>query len=232
MADEIPLAPIADAAPVVEAPAVVEAPSVAAEPVVEAEPVADVAPVSAIESAPEPVVEAAPIEPEVAAEPVAPVYTDFSLPEGLSAAPEQVEAFTGVLGKYGLTQEAGQELMNLHATALKQAADAMAQRQQDVFVETRRGWVQQFDKGAGNRRDTILNDAKFAITSTITDAKERAALWQVLGDVTGAGDHPAVVNLLGKIGARLRERNAPPSPIPNNAAKSANPADRRYGPKI
>ena len=108
----------------------------------------------------------------------------------------------------------------------------MAQRQQDVFVETRRGWVQQFDKGAGNRRDTILNDAKFAITSTITDAKERAALWQVLGDVTGAGDHPAVVNLLGKIGARLRERNAPPSPIPNNAAKSANPADRRYGPKI
>lgn len=191
---------------------------------------------------PEAVIEpAAPVEPappvegekpaEVAAEPqapAAPVYEEFKIPEGLQVAPEQLTAFTSTIGKYGLTQEAGQELMNLHAQTLQQATEAMAQRQQDVFAETRRGFVQDFDKSAGNKRDTILNDAKWAITELIPDAKARRELWDVFA-FTGAGDHKAVINAFASAAKRLREANPPPKALPQNPAKGGTAADRRYG---
>lgn len=224
--------PVAEvAAPVVEA--VVEAPEpVVAEPAApEAEPVEAAPEEKVAEPAAEPApVEAKPAEaqPEAAPLVVAPVYEDFKLPEGLQAAPEQISSFHEVLGKHGLSQEAGQELMDLHASALQSAHEAMQQQQRDVFSETRQQWVKDFDKQAGNRRDTILNDAKFAIHNLVKDTKERAALHDVLA-FTGAGDHPAVVNLLAKAGKKLREGVAPPPSLPNNGAKSGRPEDRRYG---
>ena len=196
-------APAAEAAPAVEAKPAEEKPAEAAKP------------------------DAAPAEGEGVQAAPAPAYQDFTLPEGLQAAPEQMTAFTGVLGKYGLTQEAGQELMDLHAETLRQMQTQMEQRQQDVFAETRRGWVAEFEKGAGNRRDTILNDAKFTISEVIKDPKERAELWNVFA-FTGAGDHPAVINALAKVAKKLRERTAPASPVPQTPERGANQADRSY----
>lgn len=227
----------------VETPVPDEAPILAPEPV--AEPVAVepvVEPVEApVEAEPEPVAEPAPepvVEPEApneelkpdteaVPEAAAPIYTDFKLPEGVAAEPEQITAFTEVLGKHGLTQEAGQELMDLHAASLQQIATTMSQRQHDAWADTRKGWVQEFDKQSGNRRDTILGDAKYAITETIKDKAEREKVWEVLG-FTGAGDHPAVINLFAKLGKRLRERSAPAQGLPAKA-QPTNPADRRYG---
>lgn len=225
---EVAPAVAAEAAPIVAEPVVEAVP--AAEPVVEtpAEPVAE--PAVESETPAEPVVEAAPDaeKPLVEAEaPPAIVYEPFKLPDGIVAAPEQTEAFTGVLNEYGLTQEAGQKLMDLHATSLKEYADSVAQHQQDVFAETRAGWVKDFDKQAGNRRDTILNDAKWLINDTLKDTDERKALWNAFA-ITGAGDHPAVIMALAKVAKRLKERAAPPQGLPARA-QAANPADRRYG---
>ena len=150
------------------------------------------------------------------------------MPEGIKAAPEQIEAFTGVLSKYGLTQEAGQELMDLHANALKQMADATTQGQFDTFAKMRGDWRKDFEKQAGNRRDTTLNDAKFALGEAVKDKKEREALDNVLGGITGAGDHPLLINALARLGRRLRERSAPPQGVPQRGAP-ANKADQRYG---
>lgn len=209
--------------PVAEAPAasIVEGAEAAA-PATEGEPEAPAAEAAAAVEA-----EAAPAETVEAVEPIKPVYETFNLPEGFQAAPEQTEAFTGLLGKYGLSQEAGQELMDLHATSLKAVGEQLQQHQQDVFSETRRSWVQAFDKSAGNRRDTILNDAKWAITELVPDEKARTALWSVLG-FTGAGDHPAVINAFAASAKRLRERAAPPPPVPPRGQPQSAP-DRRYG---
>lgn len=222
-------------APIAASPAPVESAIEAApEPVVEAEVKAE--PVA------EPVVEAAPVEPAPvegekvaegtvetpAVEAPAPTYETFKMPEGVQAAPEQIETFTGILGKYGLTQEAGQELMDLYGNAAKEAADAMVQRQQDVFAETQAQWVKDFDKSAGNKRDTILNDAKWAITNLVPDGNARKEVWQVLA-YTGAGNNKHVINLLASAAKKMRERAAPPSPTPTNPGKATNPADRRYG---
>ncbi len=141
----------------------------------------------------------------------------------------QLGAYTGILAKHNISPEAGQELMDLGATLVRSQIDATVQSQHDAFAETRRGWVQEVDK-FGNQRDTIINDAKFAIVDTIKDAKERQAVWDVLG-MTGAGDNPQFIKAMAKIGKRLRERSAPPADLPNSQQRNGSPADRRYGGK-
>lgn len=218
----------------VAADPVVEAAPVAAEAAPIAEPAAsapEAAPVPA-EAAPEPVAEVAPVEAapaEVAPEPLAPVYTEFKVPEGFDLPAERLTEFTGVLGKFNLSQEAGQELLDLHAATTKQIADAMDQRQRDVFEETRAGWRKDFDKQFGNRTDTVKNDAKWAIAEALPDEKDRKAFKDVL-DFTGAGDHPAVINAFAAVAKRLRERSAPPKGLPPKSVPT-NAADRRYGPR-
>lgn len=217
------VAPEAAAAPIVETPAepVAEAP---AEPKPAEAPVAEVA--KPVEPAKAP--EAA--KPEVAVEaeaPVAPVYEAFKLPEGLQVAPEQLETFTALLGENKLTQEAGQKFMDMHGEVLKKFSADMAQRQLDVFDETRAGWRKDFDKSAGNRRDTVLNDAKWAIEQIVPDETARKDLWNVLA-FTGVGDHPAMINALAATAKKLRERAAPPRGVPPKGPPQR-AADKRYG---
>ena len=153
---------------------------------------------------------------------------EFKLPEGFKAAPEQIAAFTDLLGSVDVrTQEGAQALMDLHTKALKDYAEATAQRQQDVFAETRAKWVKDFDKQAGNRRDTILNDAKWTIGEVFKDAKDRQAFNDFLS-FTGAGDHPLMINALAKVAKRLRERTAPPQGVPMRG-EPTDPATKRYG---
>lgn len=228
-------------APVVAAPVVAEAAAPAPAEVVVAKapdtpveaPAADAAPVAPAAEAPQTDKPAEPAEAAPAAEdakPIAPIYTEFKMPEGLKADTAVITAYTNVLGKHNISQEAGQELIDFHANAMKQAVEQMGQQQQDIFAETRRGWIKDFDKQAGNRRDTILNDAKFAVAEVVKDKKDREAFWSVL-NFTGAGDHPAVINAWAKVGKRLREREAPPPGLPNNGAKGGRPEDRRYASK-
>lgn len=227
------VAPVAETPPA--AAAVVEAAPAPAEPVVEAAPVeAAAVEEKSAEAAPaEPVVDPVVPDPAKAAEaievaPLEPItYEAFNLPEGFEAPAERIEAFTGLLNEYSLSQEAGQKLMDLHAETIKQVGDQMAQHQIDAFAETRSGWVKQFDKQAGNRRDTILNDAKWAIGEVVKDDKARQELWNVLA-FTGAGDHPAVINAFASAAKRMRERSAPPQGLPAKA-QPTNPAERRYG---
>ncbi len=233
---EVPLAevaaPVAETAPVEAAPeAAAEEPPLAAEEITtDAEPAAPAA-----EETPATAAEAPAEEAEPAAEaPVVelPTYEPFELPEGISLVDEDLGELTAVFGKYGLSQEAAQELATFGAERIKrgveQVQEQMAQHQQDVFNQTRQGWVKEFERQSGNQRNTILNDAKSAIKDAIPDDKQRAELWDVLA-YTGAGDHPAVINLMAAIGKRNREGKAPgPSLASSN---SGNPADRRYTPR-
>ena len=191
------------------------------------------APGSAIEggdaAAATPVPEA-PAEPatEAAPEPVAPLaYQPFTMPEGITAEPAQIEAFTTLIGPLQVPQETAQSLMDLHADTLKKYADGLAQHQQDVWEQTKAGWRGQIAQEYGNRRDTVVNNAKWAIEQLEPNADRRAAVWDAM-KVTGAGDHPAIVGILSAAAQRMRERSAPPPSVPNRGIPT-NPADKRYG---
>ena len=223
--------------------AVVEAPAAAA-----AAP--EAAPAATVEAAPEPAAEEpkpaedAPAEPEKAPEPVkaeepkpeaaaepapeaAPAYAEFKLPEGLQVAPEQLEAFTGLLAEAKVSQETGQKFMDMHGQVLKQYAADLDQRQRDVFDETRADWRKLVDKQFGNRRNTVVEDAKWAIEQIVPNEKARKDLWGVLA-FTGVGDHPALIGALASAAKLLRERAAPPRGLPPKGPPQR-AADKRYG---
>ena len=242
---------VAAAEPVVEAEAVVSPPAeaeataaeepaaevVAQEPATE-EPAAEQKPAEeapAAESAAETPAEEPKPEGEEAAEAAeaeAPkvTYEDFSLPEGVRFNDEQLSTFTDLAGKHALDQTTAQEFVDLHVAAMQAYDAATIQRQTDAFEGMRADWRTKFDERTGNRRNTVLDDAKFAVTDTLKNADERKAFWAALG-MTGAGDHPDIVIGLAKIGKRLREGAAPPKGLPAKTNGGSTAWERRYGPR-
>lgn len=236
--DVAPVAPVAPVVPAVESPAPAapepSAPADSVAPV--AEPAPEVLPEAPAPESPAAEPAAPPTEgekpegeaPPAQAEAAPPKYTDFKMPDGMTIAPEQNSAYANILGKYNLSQEAGQELMDFGGSIVKKTQEQMVQRQQDVFADTRRGFVSDAQKSFGNKFDTVVNDAKFAITELVPSKTARADLWNVLS-FTGAGDHKAVIGAFAAAGKILREREAPGPSVPQNGAKPGSPADRRYG---
>lgn len=221
-------------------PAVVEAPAApisADPPVPESTPSpsetppapAEVIPPDVETPTPEPAPETPAEVVEAKPEPVA--YTEFKLPDGVEAPAERIAEFTSVLGKYGLTQEAGQELMDLHGAALKAMATEIAakttERQFDAFADTRAGWRGDAQKEFGNRYNTVVEDAKWAKHELIGKDKKTAAAFEAMIEYTGVGDHPAMIGLLASVAKRLRERSAPSQGIGAKPAPST-PWDGRY----
>ena len=225
----VPIPPaVAAEAPSVASPLAADGaaiPEKPAEPVAEPAKAAESAAVAEAETpeAPKEGAEAKPEQPE----PQAPAYAEFKMPEGFTAEPALISAYTNILGKYGISQDAGQELVEFHANAMREAQKAMDQSQRDVFADFNRKSVAEFNKWAGNRRDTILNDAKFAITQLVKDKTERAELWNVLA-YTGAGNQKSVIRAFANMAKLMRERSAPPQGLPAKA-NGGSPADRRYG---
>ena len=219
--ESAPAAPVVEAVPPAESSVIAEAPEPAAE--VPAEKPAETPAVVPEGEAPK--AEGEDGAPAVAA-PI--VYEDFKLPEGFQAAPEQITAFTGVLSEFGLNQEQGQKLMDLHAETLKKATAAMAEQQQDAFAKTQRTWREDFYKTAGNRADTMANDARRGIALLVPDAAARKELLYVIGEsCSGVGNHKALIGAFASAARKLSERGAGPSPQPTPRVPG-DKAERRY----
>lgn len=194
-----------------EAPA--EQPAAAEPSVVEGEPKAETPPA-----------EAAPVEP------AKPVYGEFKFPEGVTAQPEQIKAFTDLLGNVDVrTQEGAQALLDMHTQAMQDMAKTLQQQGQDAFQNMRRDWREDFYKRAGNRADTMANDAKWAIQELFPKTEDRKPFVELLA-ATGAGDNFSMISALARVARRLRERGAPATAIPAKE-QPMRAADRRYAPR-
>ena len=224
--------PAAEVAPAVETAAETSIIESAAEPAAAEEAPAESAP--AAEAAAEtPAAEGdKPAEPpaaeaaaEAPAEVLPPSYEDFTFPEGITAAPEQIEAATGLFGKHHLDQAAAQEFIDLHSQTISKMQADMVQHQVDEFEQTKRGWRSEFAKEHGNQRDTVARAANEAVAIAFPKAEERQRIWEAFR-ATGAGDHPAMLNLLARLGSKLTERQAPLNPTPPRMAPDK--ATRRY----
>ena len=214
-------APAAEAAAAAE-PAAVEVP--ATETVVAAEPIAEPAAEAAAAEGDKPAAEAAPAEP-----PAPPTYTDFKIPEGLTIPEERLTEFTALAGESGLSQDQAQKYLDLHASVVKSAQEAMATNQREVYDKMNRDWREDFNRHYGNRANTVADDARFAIRESTRDPKERAAVFSVLSaDITGAGNNRHVIGAFAALGRRLRERTAPAVAAPARG-QPASRADKRYG---
>jgi hypothetical protein len=231
----LPTEPTVAVETVVAAPAVAE-PAVAAHVDPAAVPVAE--PVAAVAAVAEPSAEAKPhtetaslLEeagaapkaepgaPEKPAEAVAqplPTYEPFKLPEGVTADPAKMAAYTEVLGKHGITQEVGQELVGLHTAAIQDLAVHMAAEQHRAFADTRAEWREQIrsDERMGGSAFQTTQAAVARMRDMFVPEADRAGFNEFLR-VTGAGDHPAFWRLLHNAARHFDEPSLPPpSPKP------------------
>lgn len=164
--------------------------------------------------------EAKPAEPAPA--PVAPVY-DLKLPEGITAAPEAMSAFTEMLGTNKIAPEVGQAFLDRHVAEMTRYADHLAQEQHKAFSDTRAQWREQVTSdpeigGAGHKT------AMTAI-ATVRDAlvpKSEAAAFNEFLRVTGAGDNPQFLKMMHRAAKLLNEPGAPAqqgNPSPTNGQR-------------
>lgn len=147
-------------------------------------------------------------------------YEPFTVPEGRELSPEIVTAASEIFKKHNLSQEAAQEFVDLWNT---NTADLSA-RLEEIVAETRNGWRKEIalDKNLGNGVDNLSNASKKAIADAIShigDEKAQTALKEAL-DLTGAGDHPAIVAAAVAWGKKLGEGTAVRGGGPSKAGQT------------
>lgn len=211
----------------------------------EASPATGTASEVAVEKAVEPGAETV----ETVSDVTAPAYTDFTFPEGAKVDAELVGQAKEAFGKYGLTQEAAQELINLHTSSAQKVLEAYQTQANDYWAGKSREWVAEVENDpriGGNRLNTSLELARGVWNEVIPDKAQRDRLFGDLTD-TKIGDHPVLARALTEVGHRfqqvlqltgtatwadamkkLREPASPPSGREARGNGASRPADRRY----
>lgn len=125
----------------------------------------------------------------------------LTLPEGFELDEEVGKSFTEVLGDEKLSpQERGQKLVELHATAMQSAvtklAEESAKANMDLWTKTNEEWrtkIAELPEFKGNP-DAEAGKVIQALTAVGAGEDFFKAL-----DMTGAGNHPAILQILHRL---------------------------------
>lgn len=145
----------------------------------------------------------------------------FKLPDGFTADEKQMGDFAALANEFKLPQDAAQKLVDLHAAALKQASETSSKYWSDKQAE----WLTEAKKTYGP--EPAKNPKIVAVSKLIDSLGEKpaGALREAL-DMSGMGNHPAVVAAFAQLAERLSEPgHAKGSP----AGRPANIAESFYG---
>lgn len=112
-------------------------------------------------------------------------YEDFKLPEGYKLDDKVADTVSKTFKELGLSQEAGQKLIDIYAENSIQAAQAPY----DLWAKTQTDWVGEIDNRFGSKAETMRTDINKAIDTAITSPKLRGAFREAL-DLTGFGSNP------------------------------------------
>lgn len=139
-----------------------------------------------------------PTDPNAKPDPIPPVVPEkyeLKAPEGMEIDAQLVEAVTPVFKKHGLSQEAAQEIADIHAAHVKTAKEA----QDQAFKAMTESWKQETIKALGAEHVEQLAFA--AKTRDRFLSKETNELLES----TGLGNHPKVVSDFINLGKAISE---------------------------
>ena len=122
-------------------------------------------------------------------------YADFNLPEGIEIDKGVLDGVKAQFKAAGYTQEQAQAAIDLHI--------ANQTEQQEVFLQTRKEWVNEIkaDKEfGGDKFDTTVKGAQLALRKFDADGKMVELL-----ETSGFGDHPGVIKFLARIHQAMGE---------------------------
>jgi len=184
---------------------------------------------SLLSDAPKPEeVKPAPVKPEQSAEPQPVAYEPFRLPDGVTVDADRLKIFTEALGAQRAPQDFGQKLVDMHMEELARVRDAWTAHQVEAWNTTQNAWKDQVRNDpeiGGSRFETTLQAARGLIGAHGGSPAEQQALLEAL-DITGAGNNPAVIRFLSRLGAAMKE--GAPAPMTSVTPKQ-DPITRRYG---
>jgi len=161
-----------------------------------------------------------------AEEPPAIAY-EFTLPEGVKLEDKALEEFKSVLGEHRAQPELAQKLLDRHIAEVNRIHEQTQQRQHDVWETTQTQWRDQVKADpeiGGSRFETTITTCAGLVRNYGGSQQEIAELTQAL-NYTGAGNNPAIIKWIARIGAALKEGRPAPSAPP---AQPQTRAQRRY----
>lgn len=135
-------------------------------------------------------------DPPAADPPADAEYTDFELPEGMSADADLLQKAVPLFKELGLNQEQAQKLVSLQAESMLAQQDAVAAQ-----IQSWESAVKADKEIGGDKFDENLGLAKTALEK-IGTPELRKFLTE-----TGAGSHPEVLRAFVKIGRLMKEDN-------------------------
>ncbi|MBS0520517.1 MAG: hypothetical protein JSR90_17610 [Proteobacteria bacterium] len=158
----------------------------------------DAVPEARTEAAPETPTAAA-SEASLLAQDAPPVaYESFRLPEGVALDADSMKSATELFAHSGLSQEQAQKFIDL-AVSREQAA---AQKGMQAFVDLQNKWVSEIKADPDIGGDKLT--ASLASASRAIDRLGVPGLREAL-NLTGAGNHPAVVKAFVRLGQMVSE---------------------------
>jgi hypothetical protein len=141
-------------------------------------------------------------------------YEPFKAPEGVTFDEKQIKQLTDIVGVHQLPQEAAQQLIDLYVSETNRFREEVARHQVEVWNRTKEQWINDVKSDpelGGNRMETVLGNAKHFIEN-LAGTKEQFNQLMTALDMTGMGNHPALIRLFANAYERYRE----PSPVPAN----------------
>jgi len=166
-----------------------------------------------------------------------PTYEDFKLPENFSMDAETLSDVTKVLGEFETKTKAdhaevqalGQAMIDRHINALNKSIEHLVATHNEAHHAKVNAWKESIDKDpelGGNRKDTVLNAARRAISMYGGSEEQQADFKKALNE-SGLGNHPTMVRILSAQVRAVEEGKLLPGmkPVQENRSK----IDKRYG---
>lgn len=146
-----------------------------------------------------PTLEKSPSTPDA---PTTPEKYDFKVPEGQTINAALVDKATPIFKELGLTQDAAQKLFDFYNTTAKAQAESTTK----LVADMRADWRTQTQALPEIATDpkAVENLGRAKATIFENDPKGLAEFNEAM-DLTGAGDHPAVVKAILRFAARVNE---------------------------
>lgn len=141
-----------------------------------------------------------PAKPPAPAEPVVPEAYDFKMPDGVTADPAAVTAFTEIAKEMKFDQATAQRFADVAAGMVQRQLEAQAQQHDQWAAQTR----SDPDIGGPKLEENLGQYRKTFDTFFDADVKK------IFVD-TGLGNHPAVIKGMLKIGKQLSEGSFVPA---------------------
>lgn len=146
------------------------------------------------------------------------VFKDhIKLPDGATIPDEDRAAFEAILNDHTLSRAAmAQKLVDLQLKGIND----LSERGKTRVTEMQADWINK------TKSDPVIGGDKLPATlagiGTLLDSYPKNEEVRAALDLTGAGNHPAIVGLLSWVASKINEGGPAPTPVPANPDDAAN----------